>query len=145
MERPERLVVGHPFNPVYLLPLVEVCAGRAGPPRRRSSGPAAIYRALGMRPLIVRHEIDGFIADRLLEALWREALWLVADDVATVEEVDDAIRYGAGLRWASMGTFLTYRMAGGAGGHASLPGPVRAGAGAAVDEADRRAGARRRS
>ena len=53
-----------------------------------------------MRPLIVRNEIDGFIADRLLEALWREALWLVADDVATVEEIDDAIRYGAGLRWA---------------------------------------------
>ena len=69
-----------------------------------------------MRPLIVRHEIDGFIADRLLEALWREALWLVADDVATVEEVDDAIRYGAGLRWAAMGTFLTYRLAGGEAG-----------------------------
>jgi carnitine 3-dehydrogenase len=72
-----------------------------------------MYRAVGMRPLIVRHEVDGFIADRLLEALWREALWLVADDVATVEEVDDAIRYGAGLRWAAMGTFLTYRLAGG--------------------------------
>ena len=69
-----------------------------------------------MRPLIVRHEIDGFIADRLLEALWREALWLVADDVATVEEIDDAIRYGAGLRWAAMGTFLTYRLAGGEAG-----------------------------
>jgi carnitine 3-dehydrogenase len=72
-----------------------------------------MYRAAGMRPLIVRAEIDGFIADRLLEALWREALWLVADDVATVEEVDDAIRFAAGLRWASMGTFLTYRLAGG--------------------------------
>ena len=69
-----------------------------------------------MRPLIVRREIDGFIADRLLEALWREALWLVADDVATVEEIDDAIRYGAGLRWAVMGTFLTYRLAGGEAG-----------------------------
>ena len=69
-----------------------------------------------MRPLVVRHEIDGFIADRLLEALWREALWLVADDVATVEEVDDAIRFGAGLRWAAMGTFLTYRLAGGEAG-----------------------------
>jgi carnitine 3-dehydrogenase / betainyl-CoA thioesterase len=69
-----------------------------------------------MRPLIVRHEIDGFIADRLLEALWREALWLVADDIATVEEVDDAIRFGAGLRWSAMGTFLTYRLAGGEAG-----------------------------
>jgi 3-hydroxyacyl-CoA dehydrogenase len=66
-----------------------------------------------MKPLVVRSEIDGFLADRLLEALWREALWLVNDGVATVEEVDDAIRYGAGLRWAFMGTFLTYRIAGG--------------------------------
>lgn len=115
MDRPDRFLVGHPFNPVYLLPLVEVCG--AGP----TSGEtllraAAIYRALGMRPLFVRHEIGAFIANRLLEALWREALWLVADDVATVGEVDDAIRYGPGLRWAAMGTFLTYRLAGGEAG-----------------------------
>jgi carnitine 3-dehydrogenase len=69
-----------------------------------------------MKPLHVRKEVDGFIADRLLEALWREALWLVNDDVATTEEVDDAIRYGAGLRWAFMGTFLIYRIAGGEAG-----------------------------
>jgi carnitine 3-dehydrogenase len=69
-----------------------------------------------MQPLVIRHEIDGFIADRLLEALWREALWLVADDVATAAEIDDAIRYGPGLRWAAMGTFLTYRLAGGGDG-----------------------------
>ena len=74
------------------------------------------YRAVGMEPLVVRKEIDGFVADRLLEALWREALWLVADGVATVGEIDDAIRYGAGLRWSFMGTFLTYRMAGGDAG-----------------------------
>jgi carnitine 3-dehydrogenase len=76
----------------------------------------AIYQALGMHPVVLRHEIDGFLADRLLEALWREALWLVHDDVATVEEVDDAISYGPGLRWAIMGTFLTYRLAGGEAG-----------------------------
>ena len=76
----------------------------------------ALYRAIGMRPLHVRKEIDGFIADRLLEALWREALWLVNDGVATTEEIDDAIRYGAGLRWSFMGTFLIYRMAGGEAG-----------------------------
>ncbi len=115
MTGPERLVVGHPFNPVYLLPLVEVCAGQRTAPETVERA-QAIYRALGMRPLVVRHEIDGFIADRLLEALWREALWLVADDVATVEEIDDAIRFGAGLRWAAMGTFLTYRLAGGNAG-----------------------------
>ncbi len=112
MEHPERLVVGHPFNPVYLLPLVELCAGARTAPSFVERA-AEIYRAIGMHPLVLRHEIDGFIADRLLEALWREALWLVHDDVATVAEVDDAIRYGAGLRWAIMGTFLTYRLAGG--------------------------------
>jgi carnitine 3-dehydrogenase len=115
MERPERLTVGHPFNPVYLLPLVELCGGERTAPETLERA-AAVYRGLGMRPLVVRREVDAFVADRLLEALWREALWLVADDVATVEEVDDAIRFGAGLRWASMGTFLTYRIAGGEAG-----------------------------
>ena len=112
MTHPERLTVGHPFNPVYLLPLVEVCSSSPETVERAS----AIYRRVGMHPLVVRHEIDGFIADRLLESLWREALWLVNDGVATVEEVDDAIRYGPGLRWSIMGTFLLYRIAGGESG-----------------------------
>ena len=112
MQRPERFCVAHPFNPVYLLPLVELCAGERTAPEtvRRAE---ALFRSVGMHPLAVRTEVDGFVADRLLEALWREALWLVNDGVATVEEIDDAIRYGAGLRWAFMGTFLTYRIAGG--------------------------------
>ena len=112
MVHPERFCVAHPFNPVYLLPLVELCAGErtaAGTVERAE----ALFRAIGMQPLVVRSEIDGFVADRMLEALWREALWLVNDGVATVQEVDDAIRYGAGLRWAFMGTYLTYRIAGG--------------------------------
>ncbi len=112
MAHPERFCVAHPFNPVYLLPLVELCAGERTVPETIERA-AALFRSMGMRPLVVRTEIDGFVADRLLEALWREALWLVRDGVATVEEVDDAIRYGAGLRWAFMGTFLTYRIAGG--------------------------------
>src|SRR5918994_5115942 len=109
---PERFCVGHPFNPVYLLPLVEVCGG-ALTASEAIERAAATYRSIGMYPLVVRREIDAFVADRLLEALWREALWLVHDDVATVEEIDDAMRFGAGLRWAQMGTFLTYRIAGG--------------------------------
>ncbi len=115
MQRPERMLVGHPFNPVYLLPLVEVCAGTATAPAAVERA-AAFYRGIGMKPLHVRKEVDGFIADRLLEALWREALWLVHDGVATTAEVDDAIRYGAGLRWSFMGTFLIYRLAGGEAG-----------------------------
>ncbi len=115
MGHPDRLVVGHPFNPVYLLPLVEVCGGD----QRRTDvidRAADVYRSVGMRPLVLDHEIDGFVADRLLEALWREALWLVNDGVATVGQIDDAIRFGAGLRWSSMGTFLVYRLAGGEAG-----------------------------
>jgi carnitine 3-dehydrogenase len=112
---PERLVVGHPFNPVYLLPLVEVCGGALTDPAVAERA-AAIYTSIGMRPLVLHKEIDGFVADRLLEALWREALWLVNDGVATVDQVDDAIRFGAGLRWSFMGTFLVYRMAGGEAG-----------------------------
>ena len=115
MAYPERLVVGHPFNPVYLLPLVEVCGGKltASDSIERAE---AVYRSVGMSPLRVRKEIPGFVANRLLEALWREALWLVKDDVATATEVDDAIRLGPGLRWSIMGTFLVYRMAGGEAG-----------------------------
>jgi carnitine 3-dehydrogenase / betainyl-CoA thioesterase len=115
MEHPERLTVGHPFNPVYLLPLVELCGGERTSPDTLERA-AAVYRSVGMWPLVLRKEIEGFVADRLLEALWREALWLVRDDVATVEEIDDAIRYGAGLRWSFLGTFLTYRIAGGEAG-----------------------------
>jgi len=115
MIHPERFVVGHPFNPVYLLPLVEICGGDATSEATKDRA-SEIYASIGMKPLRVRKEIDGFIADRLLEAVWREALWLVKDGVATTEEIDDAIRYGAGLRWSFMGTFLIYRLAGGEAG-----------------------------
>ncbi|MBV4506549.1 L-carnitine dehydrogenase [Pseudomonas sp. BW13M1] len=112
---PERCVVGHPFNPVYLLPLVEIVGGRNTSPDAIEAA-RTIYTALGMRPLHVRKEVPGFIADRLLEALWREALHLVNDGVASTGEIDDAIRFGAGLRWSFMGTFLTYTLAGGDAG-----------------------------
>lgn len=112
---PERCVVGHPFNPVYLLPLVEIVGGKQTASQAIAAA-STVYTALGMRPLHVRKEVPGFIADRLLEALWREALHLVNDGVATTGEIDDAIRFGAGLRWSFMGTFLTYTLAGGDAG-----------------------------
>ncbi len=115
MRHPERFVVAHPFNPVYLMPLVEICAGKQTS-QQSCERAAAFYRAMGMKALRVRKEIDAFIADRLMEALWREALWLVHEDVATVEEIDDAVRYGPGLRWAMMGSFLVYRLGGGEAG-----------------------------
>jgi len=113
--RPEQIVVTHPFNPVYLLPLVELVPSD-------KTAPAIVARAkdiltsIGMHPLHVRAEIDAHIADRFLEAVWREALWLIKDGIATTEEIDDAIRYGFGLRWAQMGLFETYRIAGGEAG-----------------------------
>ena len=112
-----RLFVAHPFNPVYLLPLIEVVPGDGADPAiiDRAKG---MLKGWGLYPLEVRKEIDAHIADRFLEAVWREALWLVRDGIATTEEIDDAIRYGFGLRWAQMGLFETYRIAGGEGGMA---------------------------
>ncbi|HXV24401.1 MAG TPA: L-carnitine dehydrogenase [Alphaproteobacteria bacterium] len=111
-KHPERIVIGHPFNPVYLLPLVEVLGGeRTGPDAiDRAMG---FYRSAGMHPLKVRSEIPGYIADRLQEALWREALHMVAEGVASTDEIDDSIRFGPGLRWSFFGTCLIFHMAGG--------------------------------
>lgn len=112
---PSRCIVGHPFNPVYLLPLVEVLGGEQTSEETLKAA-STFYESIGMRPLRVRKEVPGFIADRLLEALWREALHLVNEGVATTGEIDDAIRFGAGVRWSFMGTFLTYTLAGGEAG-----------------------------
>jgi len=115
MKHPERLIVAHPFNPVYLLPVVEVVAGkktRADCVDRAKS----FYTSLGMKPIHVRKEIEAFVADRLLEAIWRESLWLIKDGITTTEELDDIVRFGFGLRYAQMGVFETYRIAGGEDG-----------------------------
>ena len=115
LAHPERLVVGHPYNPVYLLPVVEVVGGEQTTPEVIAQA-QAIYTSIGMKAVHVRVEIDAFVGDRLLEAVWREALWLVNDGVATTQEIDDIMTHGFGLRWAQMGLFETYRVAGGAGG-----------------------------
>ncbi|MCY7307822.1 MAG: L-carnitine dehydrogenase [Rhodoferax sp.] len=114
-KHPGRCVVGHPFNPVYLLPLVEVVGGTNTSPEAIAAA-ITVYKTLGMKPLHVRKEVPGFIADRLLEAMWRESLHLVNDGIATTGEIDDAIRYGAGMRWSFMGSFLIYTLAGGDAG-----------------------------
>ncbi|MFT6105077.1 MAG: carnitine 3-dehydrogenase [Paracoccaceae bacterium] len=111
--RPEQIIVAHPFNPVYLLPVVELVG-----PDATCTRAATILDSIGMKPIRVRAEIDAHVADRLLEAVWREALWLVRDDIATTQEIDDIMRFGFGLRWAQMGLFETYRVAGGEAGMA---------------------------
>ncbi|HZT20264.1 MAG TPA: L-carnitine dehydrogenase [Dongiaceae bacterium] len=109
---PERVLVGHPFNPVYMLPLVEVLGGKKTSPAAIEQA-IAFYKRIGMRPLRVKVEVPGYIADRLQEALWREALHLIADGVCTTGDIDDAIRFGPGLRWSFFGTCLIYHLAGG--------------------------------
>ena len=115
MTHPERFVVGHPFNPVYLCPLVEVVSGK-----QTSSETKALaqnfYQSIGMHTLMVRREVPGHISDRLQEAMWREILHALKDDIATTEELDESIVYGPGLRWAIMGMNQTYMIAGGEGG-----------------------------
>ena len=115
MKRPERLVVGHPFNPVYLLPLVEIVGGEKTT-KKFIEKAREIYTSIGMKPVVIRKEIEAFVGDRLLEAEWREALWLIKDGICTVEELDDIMRYSFGLRWAQMGMFQVYRIAGGEAG-----------------------------
>ncbi len=117
--RPERTVVGHPFNPPYLIPLVEVVGGEKTDPAGVEWA-AAFYANFGKRVVKLAKELPGFIASRLQEAMWREMLHMVANDEATVAEIDDAIVYGPGLRWAIMGPGMTFHVAGGEGGMAHV-------------------------
>jgi carnitine 3-dehydrogenase len=112
---PGRFLVGHPFNPPYLIPLVEVVGGRATDPAAVTWA-EAFYTAAGKIPLTMEQEVPGFVGNRLQEALWREALHMVDSGQATVQQIDDSIAYGPGLRWAIMGPMLTFHLAGGPGG-----------------------------
>jgi 3-hydroxyacyl-CoA dehydrogenase len=112
---PERYVVGHPFNPPHLIPLVEVVGGRATDPAV-IDWTAEFYAALGKRPIRIRREVPGHVANRMQVALYREAIHLVLEDVASIADVDAAIAYGPGLRWAFMGPHMAHHLAGGRGG-----------------------------
>ena len=112
---PERYVVGHPFNPPHLIPLVEVVGGRATDPAV-VDWTAAFYRALGKRPIRLQREVPGHVANRMQAALYREAIHLVLEGVASIEDVDAAIASGPGLRWALMGPHMAHHLAGGRAG-----------------------------
>ena len=114
-ERPEQILVAHPYNPVYLLPIVEVVPS-AVVPEETVQRAEALLSDIGMKPVTLRAEIPAHVGDRLLEAVWREALWLIKDGVATTEQIDDLMTHGFGLRWAQKGLFETYRTAGGEAG-----------------------------
>ncbi|MDE0310070.1 MAG: 3-hydroxyacyl-CoA dehydrogenase NAD-binding domain-containing protein [Acidiferrobacterales bacterium] len=112
VSHPDRILIGHPFNPVYILPLVEIVTGEHTSEHFANEA-ADFYRSIGMYPLMVRKEIEGYVSDRIQEAVWREALHMIADGVASTKDIDDAIVYGPGLRWAIMGVCLTFHLAGG--------------------------------
>ncbi len=114
-KHPERVIIGHPFNPVYLLPLVEIVPGEKTSAEAMDRA-AHYFESIGMQVLRLKREIMGYICDRLQEALWREALHILDKDVGTTGDIDDSIVYSAGMRWAFMGSFLTYHVAGGPGG-----------------------------
>jgi carnitine 3-dehydrogenase len=116
---PERLVVAHPFNPPYLIPLVEVVGGEKTA-ADVVEWTAAFFRHVGKSVIVMDREVPGFIANRLQEALWREALHMVANGEATVEQIDASITDGPGMRWAFHGPMLTFHLAGGAGGMAHM-------------------------
>ncbi len=114
-KRPDRVLIGHPFNPPHLIPLVEVVGGKLTSPAAVEAA-LAFYRSVGKRPIHVRKEVKGHVANRLQAALWREAFGLVQHGVATVADIDLAISHGPGLRWALLGPFLNLQLSGGAGG-----------------------------
>ena len=114
-KNPGRAMIGHPFNPVYLLPAVEIVAGKKTLKKFLVKA-KKFYNSISMNPIMVKHELPGYLSDRLQEALWREGLHIINEGHATTEDLDRAIEDGPGLRWSLMGTFLTFHLAGGKSG-----------------------------
>jgi 3-hydroxyacyl-CoA dehydrogenase len=112
---PERYLVAHPFNPPHLIPLVELVGGRATAPAVLERA-AAFYRSVGKRPITIRREVPGHVANRMQVALYREAIHLALEGVASIADIDAAIAYGPGLRWALIGPHMLHHLAGGEGG-----------------------------
>jgi len=111
-QHPERVLIGHPFNPVYLLPLVEIVPGKKTA-KKNILKTNKFYTKMGMKTLILKKELPGYLSDRLQESMWRESLHIINEGFASTKDLDDAIIYGPGLRWSLMGTFLTFHLAGG--------------------------------
>lgn len=114
-QRPERCIIAHPFNPPHIIPLVEIVRGEKTS-RETVEATHQFMAGLGKAPVLLNKEVPGYIANRLAAALWREAIDLVENDVASVEDVDKALCAGPGIRWALMGSHLTYHLGGGEGG-----------------------------
>ena len=114
-KNPQRSLIGHPFNPVYLLPAVEIVPGKKTSTKYLNQA-KKFYKSISMNPIMLKKELPGYLSDRLQEALWREGLHIINEGYATTEDLDRAIEDGPGLRWSLMGTFLTFHLAGGKAG-----------------------------
>ena len=114
-KNPSRTIVAHPFNPVYMLPGVEIVPGKKTSFKTLKKA-KRFYESISMNPIMLKKELPGFLSDRLQEALWREALHIVNEGYASTEDLDRAIEDGPGMRWSLMGTFLTFHLAGGNAG-----------------------------
>mgnify|MGYP001353924821 FL=1 len=114
-KNPQRGNIGHPFNPVYLLPALEIVPGKKTSKAILNKA-ERFYKSISMNPIMVKQELPGYLSDRLQEALWREGLHIINEGHATTEDLDRAIEDGPGLRWSLMGTFLTFHLAGGKDG-----------------------------
>jgi carnitine 3-dehydrogenase len=114
-EHPERCVIGHPFNPPHVIPLVEVVGGAKTSPAAIEKA-LAFYKSIGKRAILLRKEVPGHVANRLQSALYREVLYLIEQGVLSVADADDAVSWGPGLRWGVMGPSLQFHLGGGAGG-----------------------------
>ena len=114
-QNPERVLIAHPFNPVYLLPLVELVPGKKTT-KANILKANRFYSKIGMKTLTLKKELPGYLSDRLQESMWRESLHMINEGYASTKDLDDAIIYGPGLRWSLMGTFLTFHLAGGESG-----------------------------
>ena len=114
-KNPARTIIGHPFNPVYLCPGVEIVPGKKTKKNFLNKA-NKFYKSISMNPIMIKKELPGYLADRLQEALWREALNIINEGYATTKDLDRAIEDGPGLRWSLMGTFLTFHLAGGKAG-----------------------------
>ena len=109
---PKRVIIAHPFNPVYLLPLVELVRGKETD-KKNIFKAQKFYVEIGMKTIVLKKELPGYLSDRLQESIWRESLHIINEGYASTKDLDDAIIYGPGLRWSIMGTFLTFHLAGG--------------------------------
>ena len=114
-KNPTRTMIGHPFNPVYLCPGVEIVPGKKTE-KKFINKANKFYKSISMNPIIVKKELSGYLSTRLQEALWREALHIINEGYASTKDLDRSIEDGPGLRWSLMGTFLTFHMAGGKSG-----------------------------